>query len=156
MKKQKQKIVKQEGCGDKTIVPQQPLSAESLISQAIIKGVPVETMERLMAMRRELKAEHAKEMFDHAMAEFQSECPIIKKEKQGGRTKAGVVAYKFAPLDAIVAQTKDLIRKHGFKYMFKTKTRQGTITATCIVTHEAGHSEESEFEVSSTGGTDVR
>ena len=35
-------------------------SAEMLITRAIDKNLPVETMERLLAMRRELKAELAK------------------------------------------------------------------------------------------------
>ena len=52
---------------------------ESLIAKAIDKNVSVETMERLLIMRRELKAEWAQTEFDKAMAAFQSECPIIKK-----------------------------------------------------------------------------
>ena len=56
--------------------------AEALIAKAIDKNVPVETMERLLAMRRELKAEWAKEEFDKAMSAFQSDCPIIKKRRE--------------------------------------------------------------------------
>ena len=52
------------------IIPQQyEFSAEELISQAIDKGVSVETMEKLLAMRKELKNEWAKEQFDKAMPE---------------------------------------------------------------------------------------
>ena len=59
----------------------QAISAEVLIGQAIQKNVPVETMERLLAMRRELKAEWAKEQYDRAMAQFQADCPTIVKTK---------------------------------------------------------------------------
>ena len=52
-----------------------------LISQAIDKNASVQTMERLLAMRRELKAEYAREAYDNAMSAFQAECPIIKKTK---------------------------------------------------------------------------
>jgi len=55
--------------------------AEALIAKAIDKNVHVETTERLLMMRRELKAEWAKEAFDKAMSAFQAECPIIKKNK---------------------------------------------------------------------------
>ena len=50
------------------IVSAKEFSAETLIAQAIDKAVPVETMEKLLAMRRELKAEWAKEQFDAAIA----------------------------------------------------------------------------------------
>ncbi len=56
-------------------------NAEALIVKPIDKNAPVETMEWLLIMRRELKAEWAKSEFDKAMAAFQSECPIIKKQR---------------------------------------------------------------------------
>ncbi len=53
-----------------------------LISQAIDKNVPVEALEKLLAMRREWRLEVAEEEFNIAMTGFQSECPIIKKTKK--------------------------------------------------------------------------
>jgi len=52
---------------------------ETLIAQAIDKNVPVQTMERLLVMRRELKAEFAKEAFDKAMSEFQAGARQLEK-----------------------------------------------------------------------------
>ena len=98
-------------------------------------------------MRRELKAELAKEQFDHAMAKFQGECPVIKKDKPGGKTNGGAVAYYYAPLDSIVQQTKDLIQKNGFSYAIQTQTKENNVKVTCIVKHESGHSESSDVEV---------
>jgi hypothetical protein len=89
--------------------------AEALIAKAIDKNVPVETMERLLVMRRELKAEWAKGEFDKAIAAFQAECPIIKKTK-AVRTDTGEVAYKYTPLESIVEQIKGILRKNGFSY----------------------------------------
>lgn len=129
--------------------------AETLIAQAIEKGVSVETMERLLAMRRELKAEFAKEEFDKSMADFQSECPVIKKEKPGGKTKSGVVAYYYAPLDSIVTQVKDAIKSKGFSYAIQTKTDEKGVKVTCIVKHTAGHSESSDVEVPLGTKTDI-
>ena len=57
----------------------QSINAELLIKQAIDKNVPIETMERLLVMRRELKTEWAKEEFIKALAQFQKKCPVIKK-----------------------------------------------------------------------------
>jgi ERF superfamily len=115
--------------------------AEALIAKAIDKKVPVETMERLLIMRRELKAEWAKAEFDKAMAAFQAECPIIKKTK-GVRTNTGEIAYKFAPLESIVDQVKSILTKHGFSYSVdQPVARQGYVKVAVTVKHTAGHSE---------------
>src|SRR5262245_59258660 len=106
------------------VVEQQ--SVEGLISQAITAKVPVETMEKLLAMRRELKAEFAREQFYRDMAAFQAECPVIKKDRvvmnKGGRG----IRYRYAPIDSIVSQTKELILKHGFSYKIDTITTKET------------------------------
>src|SRR5512143_2500724 len=117
---------------------------EALIAKAIDKNVPVETMERLLAMRRELKAEWAKEEFDKAMAVFQAEYPIIQKSS---RVSFGITNYSYAALDEIVRQVKELLAKNGFSYTLDTKKTEKTITTFCKVKHTAGHMEVSEFEI---------
>src|SRR5687768_1312205 len=115
--------------------------AEALIAKAIDKHVPVETMERLLMMRRELKAEWAKEEFDKAMSAFQAECPIIKKTK-GVKTGTGDIAYKYAPLDSIVEQVKDILSTHGFSYSVNQPVaKPGYIKVALTVKHKSGHSE---------------
>lgn len=122
------------------------LSVESLISQAIVNNTPVDTLERLLAMRRELKAEAAKELFDADMAGFQGDCPVINKTKDV-KTKSGQTAYKYAPLDVIVGQVKDLLNQHGFSYAIQTETLESKVKVTCITKHKAGHSENNSVEV---------
>jgi hypothetical protein len=121
-------------------------NAETLISQAITAKADVGTMERLLAMRKTLKDEWAKEQFDKAMAAFQSECPIIKKTKTV-KTKSGEKAYSYAPLEQDVIQVKPLLIKYGFSYSFLTETKEKTVKATCIAKHKDGHSEPSSMEV---------
>lgn len=123
------------------------VSVENLIQQAIVHNTPVDTMERLLAMRRELKAEYAKEEFDKAMANFQGECPTIKKTKAGGKTNSGSVAYWFAPLDVIVDQVKEPIQRNGFSYLVRTETKADGVKVTVIVKHKAGHSEPTDVEI---------
>ncbi len=122
------------------------MNPEVLITQAIQQGVPVETMERLLAMRKEIKAEYAKEQFDIAMAKLQMAIPIIKKTKSVS-TKSGATAYSYAPLDSIVFQVKDVLKRYGFSYAIKTHTDEKNVTATCIAKHSAGHAEESSMTV---------
>lgn len=131
------------------------LSVENLMQLAIKKDASIDTIERIFSLRDRMKAEWAKQQFDEAMAKFQSECPVIKKMKEGGRTNSGQVAYRYAPLDSIVMQVRELLWKHGFSYAVKTKTGDKSIAAICIVKHQSGHSEESSFEVPSGGGTAI-
>ena len=129
-------------------------SVENFISQAIKNGAPVETIERLLAMRRELKAEAAKEAFDQAMSAFQSECPVIKKTKSVS-TNGGKKAYSYAPIESIVKQVKSLIEKHGFSYKTTIELTEKGVKAVVRVTHELGHSEDSPMEVPLGSKTDI-
>lgn len=125
------------------------LDIETLIAKAIDKDLSADTMERFLSMRRELKAEQAKYEFDRALSEFQAECPTIEKTKKVDFTSkrtGNKVAYSYAPLEVIVQQVKDRLSKYGFSYTVNTRTN-GMVTAICKLTHEAGHSESSEFSV---------
>jgi hypothetical protein len=118
---------------------------ESIIRYAIDHKVEnVDVMERLLKMRKEIKQEQAKEVFDRSMKEFQSECPVIMKEKPVP-DRTGNTAYKFAPIEAIEVQIRPLLRAHGFSHTFDTDSASipGWVIAKCIVKHEAGHSETS-------------
>lgn len=114
----------------------------ALLDKAIDAKSAVEVMERLQAMRREIKAEHAKAAYDAALAAFQAECPIIQKHKQGARN-----AYKYAPLDDIILQVRDLLLKHGFSFSITSEVEKDWVKAVCKITHRDGHSESSEFKV---------
>lgn len=128
--------------------------AEILISQAINKNVPVEALERLLAMRRELKQERAKEEYDRAMAEFQADCPTIVKTKEV-KTKAGIVAYRYAPIESIVEQVRDILKKHGFSYSTNMELLGNGVKVTVKVTHLTGHSEETCMSVPLGNKTDI-
>lgn len=115
---------------------------ESIFQLAIEKQGTAETLEKLMGIRRELNAEASKKAFDEAMARFQAECPIIQKRKSGAKN-----AYKYAPLDDIITQVRDIIRKHGFSFSVTSEIDPGWLKAMCKITHCSGHSEVSEFKV---------
>lgn len=134
--------------------PSQNVSIEAVIQNAIDKGVPVGTMERLLAMRRELKAEAAKEAYDRSMSLFQEKCPVIEKKKEV-KNDFGKILYKYAPIDSIVSQVKGLVKKHGFSYTIDTKTDDAQLTAICKVTHDLGHSETSSFTVPADTGSKI-
>jgi hypothetical protein len=127
-------------------LPMSP-SVEAMITLAIERGATVETIERLMAVRREVRAEQAKEAYDTALASFQAECPTIAKTAKVMNKDGRSVRYQYAPLDAIIHQVKGLLQKHGFSYTVNAKAEPTSVKAVCKLTHAYGHSESSEFEV---------
>lgn len=148
-KKLKEVAAEIEARSAEVMVPEvikQDVSIEAILTQAIDKGVPVETLERLMTMRRELKAEWAKEEFDKAMAKFQSECPTIVKTKEVS-TRDGRVAYRYAPIESIVSQVKDALQRNGFSYSTDQELKDTGVKVTVTVTHSAGHSKNTTMEV---------
>lgn len=122
------------------------LDAESLIMKAVESNVPVESLERLLAMREKLNAERAREMYFTALSMFQAKCPIIQKTKQV-KGRDGKVRYSYAPLDEVVKQVSPLLESVGLSYTIKTRSQDGHVIASCEVHHTAGHSETSEFAI---------
>ena len=120
-------------------------SIETMITTAIKQKVDPATMKEFLAMRKELKAEYAKEQFVLAMANFQSELSEIKKTKEV-RNDAGKLLYKYAPLDAIVSQAKEPLAKNGLSYSVKTEVSADKVKSIVTIRHIAGHSEDSEME----------
>lgn len=123
---------------------QESSAVESMIMTAIKEKVPVETMERFLAMRKELKAEFAKEQFDLAMSNFQAELPEIKKSKEV-KDNGGKTLYKYAPLESIIGQVKGILSKHGLSYSVKTEVEADKVKSIVFIKHTAGHSEQSEM-----------
>ena len=124
----------------------QRFSVEALLTQAVAKGLPVETLERIMAMGEKIRAEVAKEKFISAMAKFQASCPVINKNSTV-KDKTGKERYKYAKIDAIVSQVKDDIARNDLSYRFDEVKDEKFLTVICIVTHIAGHSESTPFKV---------
>lgn len=120
------------------------MDAERLIALAIEKNTPIESLEKLLAMRRELKEERAKELYFKALARFQSECPTIPKTRN---VKYTSVDYNYAPLDLIVSTVKETLMRNGFSYDITTEQTDTTFTAICNAHHEAGYSKSTRFIV---------
>ncbi len=121
------------------------VNVEALLAKAIDAKSAVEVLERLMVMRREARAESAKEAFDRALAEFQRDCPTIAKKKQVFMN--GKLRYSYAPLESIIQQVKELLQRHGFSYALDAIVKPGWVLAQCKATHAFGHSQTSSFEV---------
>lgn len=123
---------------------------EDMMVQAIEKGMSVDTLERIMGMRRELVQEAAKAAFYRALAGFQSVCPTIKKTKIVRNTKGddrGKVRYRYAPIDSIIEQTREARLAWALSHTMVTEQTATSVKALCTLHHEAGWSETTSFEV---------
>ena len=124
---------------------------QALLAQAIDKGMPVESMERLLAMRREMKAEYAREQYFKALSGFQRECPIVGKDRIAKiRSKKGEdssFAYRYAPLETIVAAAQPVLERWGFSWTCKPSQTATHVKAAVHAHHVDGHEEVTEFEV---------
>lgn len=140
------------------LTPQVPMipttEADRLIVMAIEKNLPIEQLEKLLAMRKELRAEAAASAFLDAMARFQAECPVIRKNRTAkikSKSTGVEFSYKYAELGAIVKVAAPLIGKNGLSYTIRcvlTKDPAPAQVATVYVRHVLGHSEESSFQAS--------
>lgn len=72
-----------------------------------------------------------------ALFEFQQECPVLKKEKQG-------YGYLYADLPGIIDQIKPTLKKHGLAY---TQLMKGKSLMTVLIHVESGENITSEFEL---------
>lgn len=122
------------------------INLEAIFLKAIEKDASVDTIERLMAMQKEMKADWAREEYFAALSKFQSLCPVIKKEREV-KNSSGAVRYRYASLDDIVKQVSPILKDCGLSFTIKTEYKEGYIIAFCETHHIAGHSEISSFPV---------
>ncbi|CAK0752850.1 hypothetical protein CCP3SC1_2110002 [Gammaproteobacteria bacterium] len=125
------------------------LNPETLIMRAIEANVPIEALERLLAMRAELKREMASEAFNRALADFQSEIPPIKKTKTAEvQSKTGrSYTYHYADVADIQKAIAPKMRECGLSATFDIEQDGDTLNVTCTIHHVDGHSEHATFPV---------
>jgi hypothetical protein len=120
---------------------------QALLAQAIDKNLPIESMERLLAMRDKMKAEWAREHFFTALSGFQHECPVVEKTHEVPNKDKKTIRYRYAPLEDVVAAVQPFLEKWGFSWTVKPSQKDGMVKASCYAHHKDGHEELTEFEV---------
>ncbi len=121
----------------------EPVSPQTLLERVINQKLPMETMERLLAM-------WARDQFYAAMAGFQSECAIVEKRQTANitsRTKGTSFSYGYAAIEDLVDAVKPLFSKFGLSWTAKPEQTKDTVTAVVHVRHASGHEEITKFTV---------
>ena len=123
------------------------INTELLFQKAIESGAGVDALERLMAMRRELKEEFSKESFFRSLSKFQFECPEIIKDKKVMDKTGNKVRFSYAPLDSIIKVVKEPLKNNGFSYTIETQQDKDSVTAICSLHHVDGYTKTANFKV---------
>ena len=143
-------LIEREHSQQTAVTVNQPMR---LLELAISNNADVDKLEKLMALQERWDAEQARKAYFGALADMQSELPVIRKLKTASfpTKNGGQMQYNFASLDDISEQIKPFLQKHGFSYRFEQDFTNGAILITCILTHKSGHSER----CSMPGGADT-
>jgi len=124
---------------------QQEKAQDSTALMALINRVAVSPdydvakLEKLLDLKERWDAEEARKAFVAAMAAFKSEPVEILKTKLVNIP--GGAKFKHATLADVVDAACAAMGKHGLSHKWETKQEGNSITVTCVLTHEAGHSE---------------
>jgi hypothetical protein len=118
-----------------------PITPMAMLAQAIERGMPVETIDKLMALGERWDATQARKAFDMAIAAAKAEIPVVMKNATGHNNK------RYADFAAIARAVDPVISKHGLSYRFRTE-QTDKISVTCVLSHEAGHYEENTLAAS--------
>jgi len=122
------------------------LDPQALIQTAVESGAGIETLERLVALARDVRAQQASEAWHHAMAEFQRTCqPIVKtRTAQIASKRTGSrYSYSYAPLGEIMQKILPVMGPLGLSVSFRVRHEAQQVIAVARVSHEMGHHEES-------------
>ena len=106
-----------------------------MLNRAVSSGANIETLTKLMDLQERYEKNQARRAFDEAISEAKAEISPIVRNATGHNNK------KYADFAAIARAVDPVISRHGLSYRFRTE-QTDRIQVTCILSHKAGHSEE--------------
>ena len=120
------------------------LTPMDMLNKAVAQGADISILEKLMSLQERWEANQARKAFDEAMAAAKSEIPTIAKNREVDFTSSkGRTNYKHEDLAEIARTVDPILSRHGLSYRFRVTSNIGEpVTVTCVISHRAGHSEE--------------
>lgn len=120
---------------------QDPGTIMQVISRAASDpDTDVEKMERLLGMYERFQARQAEAEYYDALSEMQDELPVITE--RGKIEVRGETRSTYAKFEDINEVVKPILKAHGFAVSFRTGNEEGAVRVTGILSHKAGHKEE--------------
>ena len=105
--------------------------ANAMIQMAGEKGMTGEDLQALLAARREWEADEAKKAYNHALADFQREAPIVEKADDAH-------GKKYAALDRIWRTVRPLLTEKGLSVTWH-ETSIDVENKVCSIAGELAH-----------------
>lgn len=103
----------------------------TLIQTAIEHKADPEQLGKLMDLQERFERNEAAKQFAAALADFQTRCPIIKRDRS---VNMGGGGYKYASLEDIMLKIKPLLAECGLSVSFSASVDDsGMLTAICTV-----------------------
>lgn len=108
-------------------------------------NVPVDKLERLIALQEHVMAKNAESAFWEAFAEMQGDLPTITED--GAIAVDGVIRSRYSTNEAVQEAIRPILQRHGFSLSFRNHTKDGgVVCVTGILAHRGGHKEQDTFE----------
>jgi hypothetical protein len=125
---------------------------DPLLVLALQNRVPVETIERLVALKERAEERHAAMAFHAAMVRFRATCPsIVKTSKAKITTRGGGSGfeYSYAELDEISETVRPHLEANGLSYTWDADLTHetGILWTICTLRHVDGHHVTTRFPV---------
>jgi len=126
-----------------SLAHQRPAVSSDLVVmlEGLVKNpdVPVDKLERIIALQEHILDRQAQAAFDHAFAQLQAHIPTVRER---GKTDKGTYATRENIIDAV----RPVLSRYGFSLAFRTEWPDAThVKVVGILTHEGGHQRQSEF-----------
>lgn len=138
------------------LVPAQTEEVSGLVRLAIEQKVPVEVLERLVALQERVTARDAEQALAEALNAFQAECPPIPRVGKAVVLKNGVkqYEYRFAPYDKTLEVIRPYLNAHGLSFTHDSAMVNGEVEVVCRLQHIMGAGRQSTFRapVDNSGG----
>lgn len=134
-------------------LPVAPAASESAAILSVIERMATnpeidpDRIERFIALKERMDKEVSRKAFAAALAECQSQLPVIEERgqiKYGKKDKDGDdTGPTYALWEDINEAIRPVLKEHGFALSFRTgHTIEGKITVTGILSHRDGHFED--------------
>jgi hypothetical protein len=121
------------------VIPMPEATPMQMLAIAVQQGADLSKIEKLMELQQRWDGERARKSFVAAMSAFKSEPMSILKSKQVNIP--GGAKFAHATLADVVDGVVAGLSKHGLSHKWELHQEGDRVTVTCIITHEAGHSE---------------
>jgi hypothetical protein len=106
-----------------------------MLNRAVESGAGLDMVEKLMSLQERWETGQARKAFDRAIAAAKAKITPIQRNAKGHNDK------RYADFAAIAKVVDPILSENGLSYRFRT-AQSDRISVTCILSHEAGHSEE--------------